>query len=65
MEDNAVNCLKVKRGEELPHSKLTENDVKRIRLNKYGWTAKQWAEFYGLHIRTIEHVQSYRSWRHV
>ena len=53
------------RGCELPHSKLTDDIVRRIRENKDGLTASQWAEYLGVHRRTIDGVRSYRTWRHV
>ena len=54
-----------KRGSDLPQSKLTEGAVREIRRNPRGWTARQWADHLGLHIRTIEAVQQYRRWGHV
>lgn len=53
------------RGRELPQSKLTDDIVRRIRENKDGLTASQWAEKLGVHRRTIDGVRSYRTWRHV
>ena len=52
----------VKRGEALPQSRLTEVIVRKIRANKDGLTARQWAERIGVHHRTIEAVQAYRTW---
>lgn len=53
------------RGSDLPQSKLTDDIVRRIRENKDGLTANQWAEHLGVHRRTIDGVRSYRTWRHV
>lgn len=53
------------RGERLPQSRLTEQAVRAIRRNVHGMTAKQWADRLGVHVRTVEAVQSYRNWRHV
>jgi len=54
-----------KRGSDLPQSKLTEATVRQIRRNADGWTARQWADHLGLHVRTIEAVRQYRRWGHV
>jgi len=50
-----------------PHRpcKLSAGQVAEIRANRYGLTAKRLAEQYGVHIRTIENIRSYWSWRHV
>ncbi len=47
-----------------PHRrpKLTEDNVRAIRLNRTGRTAKQLAEQYGVHYRTIEKVRAYETW---
>ncbi len=70
------NRLKVCRGEDLPHAKLTEDDIREIRamhhykmeqieiLNKK-YSAKAIAQKYGVHYRTIEKILSYETWRHV
>jgi len=66
---------KFKRGSDLPHSKLTEDDVRMIRsLHEYKKRQvemlnetlgiKALAEKYGVHERTIEKVLSYDGWRH-
>lgn len=65
-----------RRGEALPWSKLTESQVREIRhLDEY--RLRQIAELnaelsrpaiarkFGVHVRTIEKVLSYSSWRHV
>jgi len=53
------------RGSQLPHARLTESDVRAIRTNVEGKTAAQWARHFGVHLRTIEKVVQFRSWRHV
>lgn len=53
------------RGEALPQARLTAEAVRAIRRNAHGWTARQWAEHFGVHIRTIDKVRDYRSWVHV
>lgn len=47
-----------------PHRrpKLTEDNVRAIRLNRTGRTAKQLADQYGVHYRTIEKVRAYETW---
>ena len=55
-----------KRGNELPHTKLTACIVRKIRIDSdSGITAKSQASEYGVHIRTIEAIRSYKTWRHV
>ena len=54
-----------KRGSELGHARLTEQDVIAIRRNARGQTAEQLAESFGVHFRTIEKVRAYESWAHV
>jgi hypothetical protein len=54
-----------KRGNDLPQAKLTTDLVSTIRTNRFGWTAKKWAEHLGLHIRTIEKVRDRKTWSHV
>ena len=53
------------RGSDLPHAKLTEQCVIAIRQNVSGKTAKQLAEEFGVHYRTIEKVRSYETWSHI
>ena len=53
-----------KRGSELSHARLTEQDVIAIRRNVRGQTAKHLAESFGVHFRTIEKVRAYESWAH-
>lgn len=47
-----------------PHRrpKLTEDAVRVIRANRPVRTAKQLAEQYGVHYRTIEKVRAYETW---
>lgn len=54
-----------KRGSELAHAKLSEQDVIAILRNVRGQTAKQLAEHFGVHFRTIEKVRAYETWAHV
>jgi len=53
------------RGERLPHSKLKQDDVRRIRQNIFGKTAKQLADEFGVHYRTVEKVLYYETWSHI
>lgn len=66
----------VKRGEELSQSKLTDDDVRLIHDAKVNREAlrdhirlslsnEALARQFGVHVRTIEKVLSYGSWRHV
>jgi hypothetical protein len=54
-----------RRGIALPHARLDEATVRTLRANAAGLTARQWAERLGVHVRTIESVRTYRTWRHV
>jgi len=45
-----------KRGKDLPHTKLTPDQVAAIRINRHGKTMKALAEEYGVHHRTIQKV---------
>ena len=72
MIDDVQNMLKVKRGNDLPQSKLNEKLVtqirqrhKRAREIAAANTAKALAKEYGVHHRTIEKVLSGESWRYV
>lgn len=76
MIDCPLNRLKVKRGEDLPQSKLTEADVKRIRRQyaRYRmlrarldarYTAKGLARTYNVHVRTIEKILTGEGWTHI
>lgn len=66
----------VKRGEDLPWSKLSDDDVEIIRsaakqrenMRKYikdNLSNEALARQFGVHIRTIEKIQTYETWRHV
>lgn len=67
--------LSVKRGDQLPHAKLTNDDVRNIRalidhreeLKRQAslLSNKRLAEKYNVHQRTIEKVSSGFSWSHV
>lgn len=64
------------RGEQLPHSKLTEKQVSEIRrlhkakqdqiasLNRE-FSAAAFANKYGVHKSTIEKILSYETWTHL
>jgi|GEM_PF-6680357 len=55
-----------KSGEALPHSKLTAEEVRKIRIAAdNGITAKSQASEYGVHIRTIEAIRSYKTWANI
>jgi len=61
------NTLKyAKRGNELPHAKVNPEIVRKIRIQaEQGITAKCQASEYGVHIRTIEAIRSYKTWVNV
>ena len=75
MIDNPLNRLDVRRGEDLPHSKLTEEDVLRIR--RLVWfrnelkqvmqtmTNRAIAQDLGVHQRTVDRVTAGENWTHV
>ena len=76
MKDDVLNRLKVRRGFDLPQSKLNEALVKRIRKDYEGarkererlereYSAKGLAKKYGVHIRTMEKMLSGETWGHV
>lgn len=50
-----------------PHRpcKLTAEQVKQIRQNRTGLPAWRLAELFGVHVRTIDSIRSYRSWAHI
>ena len=54
-----------RRGNDLPHARLTPDLVRDIRANRQGLTAQQWATAIGCHYRTIEKVRHYETWIHV
>lgn len=53
------------RGERIGVSKLTEDNVRYIRRNPEGKTARQLALDFGVHYRTIEKVRQFETWTHV
>lgn len=53
------------RGESRPNARLTAETVRAIRQNRNGKTARQLADIYGVHYRTIEKVRHYETWAHV
>ena len=75
MIDDPLNRLKVKRGEELPHSKLTNDDIKLIhqavehrnelRKQASQLSNRSLAEKFGVHYRTIDKVTAGYSWTHL
>ena len=75
MIDDPMNRLKVKRGSQLPWSKLNESDVKMIRdlveaRNKLKaelseLTNKKIAEKFEVHVRTIDRITAGEGWGHV
>lgn len=75
MRDDALNRNKVKRGEQLPQSKLTDEDVKIIReLVEYrdkikkelsGLTNSALAEKFDVSQRTIDRITAGYGWAHV
>lgn len=57
--------LTAKRGNDLPHARLTPEVVRQIRATRGRITARQWSEQLGTHVRTIDKVRDYVTWRHV
>lgn len=53
------------RGQALPHARLDPEKVRDIRANQSGLTAKQLAEKFNVHFRTIEKVRSNETWSHI
>ena len=53
------------RGQELPNSKLTDDDVRAIRANRYGMTDKAQAKKYSVSPGLIYKIRKYERWRHV
>ena len=52
-------------GERLPQSKANPELVRKIRENRQGWPRWRWAQATGLHIRTIDKIATYETWRHI
>ena len=48
-----------------PHRrpKLNERQVQEIRENRYGMTARELGQAYGVHHRTIEKIRHFKTWR--
>lgn len=75
MIDDPLNRNKVKRGMDLPHAKLTDDDIRNIRgligeRNKHIQKARELsnakiAEKMGVHYRTIDRIAAGESWGHV
>lgn len=75
MIDSTENRHKVKRGSQLPHAKLTEEDVRLIhelvaerdemKRQLAGLTNAAIAEKFGVHRRTIDRVTALEGWGHV
>ncbi|MCB1789423.1 MAG: hypothetical protein KDJ24_03930 [Gammaproteobacteria bacterium] len=75
MIDNPLNRIKVKRGSDLPHAKLSEDDVALIRkliavredLKRQAseLTNAKIAEKFGMHVRSIDRIAGGESWTHV
>ena len=53
------------KGESLPHSRLNAEKVRFIRNNPEGETARQLADRFGVHYRTVEKVRHHETWGHV
>jgi len=75
MIDDPMNFLKVKRGSQLPHSKLNEDDVRHIlrlvahreqlKRQAAALTNAKIAEKFDVHQRTIDRITAKTSWLHV
>lgn len=50
-----------------PHRtcKLTEDQVREIRINRRGLSMRKQAEVYGVHINTIERIRAFITWRNL
>ena len=58
----------LERAHEFAHrarAKLSADEVQAIRANRSGMTAKELAERFGVHYRTIEKAQAVETWRHI
>lgn len=63
---HAVANELVANGQQISHSKLTEEDVKFIRANaKKIIKCKDLAEMYHVSLRTIGDIINYRTWNHI
>lgn len=75
MKDDALNRIKVKRGEGLPQSKLTDDLVRQLLQDveyrkkldelRKDYTSKSLAKKYGVHVRTIEKAIEGYTWSHI
>lgn len=75
MIDDPLNRLSVKRGRQLPHAKLNEEQVSeilysvdlrnRLRDRASALSNKALSKKYGVHHRTIERVVQGETWGHV
>lgn len=54
-----------KRGNDLPHAKLNPDNVREIRTNRRGETAKQLASRFGVHHRTIDKIRDGKTWKYI
>ena len=61
----ASAALYAARGTALPQAKATPDLVRKIRANRSGLPRRAWADATGLHIRTIEKIATYETWRHI
>jgi len=75
MRDDATNRMKVLRGEALPQSKLTDDDVRLIRAlveerrqltqQARSLSNARIAEKFGVHERSVEKIINGEQWGHV
>lgn len=68
-QDNSDDCVakgRQAKGSMFSHAKLTEADVKQIRINlSRGETGKQQAIKYGVAESLISKIRNYQNWKHV
>jgi hypothetical protein len=62
MQDKQIHGTE-RQGENHPHSKLTENDVRAIRAAK--GTQREIAAHYGVSQVAIHHIRTRKTWKHV
>lgn len=60
-----MKTINYPKGESHYNAKLTADDVKQIRQNRYGMTDAQQAAKYGVHPNTIFRVRNREAWGHV
>ena len=46
-------------------ARLDDDAVRAIRANRHGLTRRQLAAHFGVHLRTVEKVCAFETWRHV